>query len=141
MTKTYREIIEEKGMFIGFPVGTSMWPMLRNRLDNIKLVKIDRPLKKNDVILYQRQNGQYVLHRIIKIKQDKYTLCGDNQWQKEEGITDDMIIAVMDGFYRKDKYISCDKLSYKFYYRFWALLRPWRKFKYYIKALFRKLFK
>lgn len=139
MTKTYQEIIEEKGMFIGLPVGVSMWPMIRNRVDTVKLVKIDRPLKKHDVILYIRKNGQYVLHRIIKVNNTAYTLCGDNQWQKEKGVTDNMIIAVMDGFFRKEKYVANNNFFYKTYYHIWALLRPFRKLFYYLKAGVKKV--
>lgn len=141
ITKTYQEIINNQGVFIGLPVGKSMWPMLRSRIDTVKLIKITRPLKKYDVILYQRQNGEYVLHRIIKVKPHSYVLCGDNQWQKEEGITIDMIIAVMDGFYRKEKYYSVNNFIYKLYYHFWCLIRPIRKLIYYIKRLFSKVFK
>lgn len=139
MTTTYREIIAEKGMFIGLPVGVSMWPMIRQRVDTIKLVKITRPLKKHDVILYQRKNDQYVLHRIVKVEKDSYTLCGDNQWQKEKGITEEMIIAVLDGFFRKEKYVSIDNFWYKAYYHVWAFLRPMRKMTYYLKALVKKI--
>ena len=126
-------------MFIGLPVGVSMWPMIRNRVDTVKLVKIDRPLKKYDVILYQRNNDQYVLHRIIKVNDASYTLCGDNQWQKEKGITDKMIIAVMDGFFRKEKYVTNNNFLYKAYYHLWSLFRPFRKLLYYLKAVIKKI--
>jgi hypothetical protein len=47
------------------------------------LVKPEIPPKKYDVIFYRRENGQYVLHRIIKIKKDGYVCRGDNQTAKE----------------------------------------------------------
>ena len=100
----FRDIIESKGFLVSTIVGISMYPLLRQRKDSVHLVKIDKPLKKNDVILYQRDSGQYVLHRLIKIKNGKYIFCGDNQWQKEYGITDRHIIALMEGYYRKEKY-------------------------------------
>ena len=82
----YRSIIKDKGFLVSTIVGISMYPLLRQRKDSVHIVKIDSPLKKNDVILYQRDSGQYVLHRIIKIKNSNYIICGDNQWKKEYGI-------------------------------------------------------
>ena len=34
--------------------------------------KKDRKLKKGDMVFFQRSNGQYVMHRICKVKQGKY---------------------------------------------------------------------
>ena len=46
--------------------GTSMLPFI-NRTHHVVL---DKPisLKRNDMILYKRTNGQYVLHRIFRVK-------------------------------------------------------------------------
>ena len=40
-----------------------MLPMLREGKDSVVLSKISEPLRKYDVVLYQRRNGQYVLIR------------------------------------------------------------------------------
>ena len=91
---SYREILESKDYYIATPIGTSMMPMIRQRLDTVKLIKPKGRLKKYDVILYQRKDGTYVLHRIIGVKKNSYVLCGDNQFTKEHDVTDDMIIAL-----------------------------------------------
>ena len=114
---SYKEILETRDYYIATPIGTSMMPMIRARIDTVKLVKPQRKLRKYDVILYQRKDGTYVLHRIIGVKKNSYVLCGDNQFIKEFNVTDDMIIGVVDGFYRGEEYVSNDNKKYIKYYK------------------------
>lgn len=136
---SYKEIIEEKGFYIATPVGTSMMPMIRERIDTVNLVKPKGRLKKYDVILYQRKDKTYVLHRIIKVKKDSYVLCGDNQFVKEYNVTDDMVIAKVDGFYRGETYVSNDNKSYIKYYKKRVRSRIFRKIKYYLTRIIKKI--
>lgn len=133
---TYKTIIEEQGFFICTPVGTSMNPMLYERKDTVKLVKAE-DIKKYDVILYQRKNGSFVLHRVVGKNKKGYILCGDNQFIKEYGITDDMIIGKMEGFYKGERYITADDKKYKKYYKKRVRTIPLR----YCYSKIRKLFK
>lgn len=137
----YRTVINEKGFLVSTIVGISMYPLLRQRKDSVHIVKINKTLKKNDVILYQRDSGQYVLHRIIKIKNGNYIICGDNQWQKEYGITDEHIIGIMIGYYRKEKYHTVNSFGFKIYTFIIRLTRPIRRLRDYIKRVLRKIFK
>lgn len=137
----YRTVINEKGFLVSTIVGISMYPLLRQRKDSVHIVKINKTLKKNDVILYQRDSGQYVLHRIIKIKNGNYIICGDNQWQKEYGITDEHIIGLMIGYYRKEKYHTVNSFGFKIYTFIIRLTRPIRRLRDYIKRVLRKIFK
>lgn len=117
-----KDYIETEGFFVATPVGTSMWPMLRNRRDNVYLVKYEGGLKKYDLPVYIRSDGSHVMHRCIGVSSDgTYIMCGDHQTVKEYGVTDEQIIAVAQGFYRDEKYISCDNKLYKLYYRLWTM--------------------
>ena len=44
--------------------GISMTPILHNLKDSVVLTKADK-VKKYDIVLHKRANGQYILHRII----------------------------------------------------------------------------
>ena len=103
-----------------------MAPILKSRTNNVVIKPIFEKLKPNDVILCKRDNGAYILHRIIKIKGDKYFLRGDNQYRLDKTITDKNILGVMVGFYKKEKYISVNSFGYKFYSIFWRLIFPIR---------------
>lgn len=110
------------------PNGTSMLPMLRDGEDVVVLSAPKGRLSLFDVPLYCRDNGQYVLHRVIDFGYDgTYVMCGDNQFKKERGIRDDQIIAVMTGFYRKGKMYQPYYLRYRLYVNFWYYTRTFRR--------------
>ena len=89
-----KEVIESGGEFAFYPRGTSMMPLIREGVDQVILVKADS-VKKGDAVFYQRDNGQFVLHRIVKVKKGEYVMCGDNQALLEYGITERHILAKM----------------------------------------------
>ncbi|HAN21646.1 MAG TPA: hypothetical protein DCP51_08255 [Clostridiales bacterium] len=95
--------------------GTSMQPMLTDRKDTVIIVKSAFPLKKYDIIFYRRENGQFVLHRIIKVKKDGYVCRGDHQTVKEYPVTENMVIGVLSEFTHKGKQRQVDRLSHRFY--------------------------
>lgn len=117
------------------PKGTSMLPMLRQGIDSVQLSPLSGRLKKYDLPLYRRDNGQYVLHRILKAG-DTYTCIGDNQYEYEPGIRQDQLLAVVTGFYRGEKYYSVKNFGYKCYCRYWHYTRKLRP---YWRALKRKI--
>lgn len=130
----YAAVIRERGKFVGPPAGPSMQPLLRMHRDAAVLVAPTFPLKKYDVILYRRASGQYVLHRIISVKKDGYVLCGDALWRKEYPVTDDMVVGVMQGYFRDEKYCSVNSASYFLYVRLCCACRPLRACLFFIKS-------
>lgn len=110
------------------PRGVSMLPMLRQGIDSVVLSPLPPKLKKYDLPLYQRDNGKYVLHRIVKVGQT-YTCIGDNQFELEEGLRHDQMIALVTAFYRGDKRVSVNALGYRLYCRLWHHSRTLRHFR------------
>lgn len=109
------------------PKGTSMLPLLRQGIDSVVLSPLPERLKKYDLPLYQRDNGQYVLHRIVKAG-DTYTCVGDNQFALEPGLRGDQMIALATAVNRGGKTVSVNSLGCRVYCRFWHYTRPWRRF-------------
>ena len=109
------------------PTGTSMLPMLRHGLDSVVLSPLPEKLKKYDLPLYQRENGQYVLHRVIRVG-ETYTCMGDNQFVPEPGLTHTQMIGVVTAFTRKGKEYSITHKGYQLYCRLWYHSRHLRKF-------------
>ncbi len=122
-------IIKEKlqsGGTVQLPItGTSMNPLLYWGRDSVELIKCENA-KKYDIIFYRRDNGQFVLHRIVGKNENGFILCGDNQVKKEYGIQDKHIIAVVKSITRKGKTFSVDKFSYRLYVKLWTLILPLR---------------
>lgn len=107
------------------PRGISMLPMLRQGKDTVTLSPIEGRLEKYDLPLYQREDGKYVLHRIVKVG-ETYTCIGDNQFVLESGLTDEQMIAVVTKFTRGSHQHSINELSYKIYCRIWHISCPLR---------------
>ena len=130
------EALESHGRILYTNVGTSMMPLLRERRD---VMVIDRPtarLKKYDVPLYKK-NGRYVLHRIIKVRENDYVIVGDHCTTLEYGITDADIIGVLTEVIRDGKPVNLSGFTYKLYYHLWCDLFPIRVLILRIKALAR----
>ena len=127
MTK-FEDIIERDGKLIYTNVGDSMHPLIRQDRDLLIIEKPEGRLKKYDVPLYKRDSGQYVLHRILKVRDDDYVICGDNRCSREYGITDRHIIGVLTAVVRDGKEISVTDLKYRLYVHLWCDLFPLRVF-------------
>ncbi|MBE6748792.1 MAG: hypothetical protein E7557_06135 [Ruminococcaceae bacterium] len=96
--------------------GTSMLPLLVQGRDTVTLKKCEEPLKKGDLPLYRRNDGTFVLHRIVEVNSDgSFTMCGDNQFLKERGITSSQIIGVVSEITRDGKTFSVTDEKYQKY--------------------------
>lgn len=122
-----REKLSNGGTVTIQPKGTSMMPLIRQGKDEVILKAPAGRLNKYDIPFYKRKDGQFVLHRIVKVREHDYVMCGDNQTVWEYGITDDMIFAVVCGIKRDGKIISSDDREYLKYCRRQVLKQRIRK--------------
>ncbi len=114
--------------------GSSMRPIVKNLRDAVILTSYKGNAEIGDVILYKRESGSFVLHRIVDKKEDgSFVLMGDFQLVREEGIMESQIIASLSGYIRKDKAIFCSSKKYQRYSRFWMKSRFVRRL--YIKTV------
>lgn len=109
---SYRKILNEAGFVAFVPKGNSMWPTLINGGQSVVLLPKKGRLKAMDVAMYERSDGSVVLHRVVGIKDDGYIFCGDSLVQREF-VKEENVFAVMQGFYRKRKYIETDSDEFK----------------------------
>ena len=105
--------------------GNSMYPLFRHGVDNIILKKA-AGIKKYDILLYKRNNGEYVLHRVVKVKDDSLHMAGDYETDIEYLIYKEQVMAVVEGFYRNNRYVSCDNPVYRLYSFIWVGIIPVR---------------
>lgn len=118
---SFEEEIQGSGYLLYWNVGDSMLPLIRQGRDLMEISrKPEGRLKKYDVPLYKRDSGQYVLHRILKVRKEDYVLCGDNRWQCETGILDRHIIGVLTGVIRDGKKFSLTDWRYRLYVHLWC---------------------
>lgn len=97
-------------------VGDSMEPLLHNRKSTIVIEKTSDALKKYDVALFRRPTGEYVLHRVLKVRDKDYLICGDNRTYMEP-VPKEWVFGVMTGFYPDEsgRLISCEDWEYQRY--------------------------
>ena len=118
------EVLASGGEFKMYPKGISMLPLIKQGVDSVVLVRDKAPLKKHDIAFYKRDNGQFVLHRVMSCESDgTYTMCGDNQTFLEPGIRADQIIAKVAKLYKKEKLLRFDGIRYKTYLAIWCSMR------------------
>ena len=94
--------------------GESMLPLLRTN-DYVTLSKITGKIKKGDILLYRRDNKQFVLHRVRRIRKDIYTMVGDHQRVVEKNIKDSNLIGIVISYEKNNKEYKLNRLSYKIY--------------------------
>lgn len=99
--------------------GDSMYPLLRDRHDSVLLANSEQP-KKYDIALFVRENGEAVLHRIVKCEREGFIMLGDNQYEKEGPIHLDQVVAVAKGVYRGTRFISFNTWWYRVYTFLWS---------------------
>ena len=134
---TFEEALEKHGRFLFTSQGYSMWPLITPGRDLVEISR--RPagrLKRFDVALYKR-GGQYILHRILRVEPESYTIAGDNNRRLERDIRDEQIIGVLTGLVRKGRRLTLDEPGYRLYVRLWCGCFPLRAALLYVLALLR----
>lgn len=118
---TIEQELEEQGRALIQTVGVSMEPLLHNRKSTVVIERAPEKLRKYDTVLYKRPGGEYVLHRVIKVREKDYLICGDNGLEREP-VPRERIIGIMTGFYpdTDDLFVSIGDKKYRKYVRTWG---------------------
>lgn len=118
---SFEEEIKRSGYLLYRNVGDSMLPLIRQGRDLVLISrKPEGRLKKYDVPLYKRDSGQYVLHRIVRVRENDYVICGDNRWRRETGISDRHIIGVLTAVIREGRQFPVTHGCCGVYSRLWC---------------------
>lgn len=152
MQTTFEDILRTEGMLVYTNVGVSMMPLLRQGRDLmvIRDVQDGQALHRLDSVLFRRDSGQYVLHRIMYRERTSdpaaepvYRICGDNTIELER-VRRSQIIGLLIAVERDGRrHIDVGSVSYRaFSWLMWALWparRVWWPIRWRLGALARKL--
>ncbi len=113
--------IKELGYAVVPITGTSMLPLLKEGRDLVELESCSQErLKKGNIVLYKKNDGTLVLHRIIKTENGEFfTVLGDHQFKNAERVNKNQIIAVARGFFIKGRYVNEKMRWYRLYKKIW----------------------
>ena len=142
--KVVRSILEEGKEVPLVVTGNSMMPFLIDRRDQVLIKRIERPLKKGDIAFFQRENGQYIMHRIHFMRKDDRTgenqfyFIGDGQKNIEGPIKEIQIFGVITGVLRKGKYLDEHTFTWRVFKNIWRYVIPFRPLIIKIYSLFKR---
>lgn len=94
--------------------GSSMMPLLHHMRDRVE-IKPGIKVRLGDIVLYDRQNGRYALHRVVRKKRDSFTMVGDNQWYIDYNLSYNQIVGVVTAVERNGKRIARENVFMKLY--------------------------
>lgn len=122
---SFEEQLEQNGTLVFPNRGRSMLPLLREDRD-LMVIEKKGPgrCKKYDAVLFKR-GERYVLHRILKVREQDYWIVGDNN-RKGESVKDEQILGVLTQVVRDGKTIRVTDPGYQIYVHLWCDLFPLR---------------
>ena len=133
-----RELVEEGKEVSMLIAGSSMAPFLVHQRDYIYFKKPERNLRKGDMVFFERNNGQYVMHRIWKVKPDGYYIVGDAQNEIEGPVREEQIFAIITKVRRKNQWIAPGDFWWEFFEHIWIRMIPVRRI---VMKLYAKIIK
>lgn len=103
-----KTVLDNGGNFTMIPKGTSMEPFIHGGKDKVVLEPLPHQIRKYQIILYQRKDGSYVMHRVVGKDHAGYIMRGDNQRINEYKITEGQMIAKVKSIIRNGKKIDAE---------------------------------
>lgn len=136
------QLLKEGNIIKIQPQGYSMYPLFIPGRDEALIEQVPcQKLRRGDVVLYRRDHGILVIHRICRIDDNGFYMVGDNQSEIEGPLRPDQIRGRMIGFIRNEKKYSVKNPIYRFFSGLWLILLPLRPFCFRISAGMKKLFR
>ena len=134
---TLCELVNEGKEVVLNITGSSMSPLLIHQRDAVMLSKIQTPPKRGDIVLFQREDGSYVVHRVRKVSDEGYYMIGDGQTVTEGPVPNERLRAIVTKVRRKGQWIERNDLKWWLFASFWLWIVPLRPFMVRLIRLFR----
>ena len=121
-----RDLVREGREVSMLITGSSMSPFLLSHKDSICFKAPWRPLRRGDMVFYERESGQFVMHRICKVAKEGLYIVGDAQHEIEGPVALEQVFALITKAHRRGKWIGPDDFWWKFYQHIWIRMIPFR---------------
>lgn len=108
--------------------GTSMQPLIRKEKDIVTVAPVHRPLKCGDIVLLQRADGVYVMHRIRRLYESTIITLGDNCWKEDMPLPRTAVLGIAVHMQRGKHTIALDSALSRAAGRLWMACHRGRIF-------------
>lgn len=125
------EAMAAEGLDIAIDVpilGSSMQPLLRPKGDSVKIMPLRRDLMIGDIIVFRRDDGKLIMHRIFKLTDTHIQTIGDNCEKPDREIPYDAVFGLVTHVQRGKRTIYVDNNRWRFIGRVLTRTRPVRLF-------------
>lgn len=109
-----RQALAENGEAYVRVTGNSMWPLLRHLRDRVVIAPLES-IRAGDIVLFDRKNGRYALHRVVRKRMSGFDMAGDNQWHIERNLPYEQIVGVVIAIERKGHRLPRNSFFVKMY--------------------------
>lgn len=106
--------------------GHSMHPLIRYRQDQVTIRACSRPLRKGDIVLFQRSDNRYVVHRVQSLTDTAVQTIGDNCSAPDAPIAPEMVLGLVTHVHRGNRTLHVDTRRWRTLGRIWIALQPLR---------------
>lgn len=130
LLEEYRRLLQDDPSIDALPLiitGNSMSPFLLHGRDTVYLSRLTRTARRGDMLLYRRENGSYVLHRVYRASPESLAMIGDAQTVLEPGIRREQVIAIVTRVERKGKLLVPGSFWWEFFEKIWIRIIPLRR--------------
>ena len=88
--------------------GVSMEPLIRSRKDIVTIMPLVRDPVVGDIVLFRRNDGKNIVHRVCRVFPDGIQTWGDNCYSPDPFITISSVIGIAVSFNRNGQTINLD---------------------------------
>jgi len=108
--------------------GMSMWPFLCHGRDQVVLEAVEpETIRKGDIVLLRTFPGNYLLHRVTRMKDGKIETTGDGNCFRDGFFPGSVVLARAVRLIRPDRTIDCRAWNWQLAFRCWMALYPVRR--------------
>lgn len=123
---TLCELVNEGREVVLTVTGSSMSPFLIHQRDAVMLGKMITSPQRGDIVLFQREDDSYVVHRVRKVSDEGYYMIGDGQTETEGPVPRERLRAIVTKVRRKAQWFGRNDLKWRFFASVWLAIIPLR---------------
>ena len=123
---TLRDLVKEGHEVSLIVSGSSMSPFLIHHRDTIIFGPVEGSLRRGDMVFYERPSGQYVMHRVRRVRPEGLYLIGDAQTQTEGPLSPSCVFAIVKAVRRNGLLLDGKSWQWRFFATIWLRVIPLR---------------